>query len=151
MSVRRVSHLRRAPAIAGASSLTRRKRHAAGTGAGRDGAGPDDHPACRRALSPAGWRADAGPGDRLLAGGETRGGVRAELWDPAANTVTVVPGPPRYERMNADARLLADGRVEIAGGTDVAGAPVPAAEIFDPDLSSFVSARSPADWLGPSA
>jgi RHS repeat-associated protein len=75
----------------------------------------------------------------LFAGGETPGGggLRAELWDAAANVSDAVPGPPFIERLDGRARLLPDGRVHVTGGRNRTGGE-PVDEVFDPALSAFV-------------
>lgn len=71
----------------------------------------------------------------------------AELYDPVAGTFTSTSGQPLYQegggrRYHAAVRLN-DGRVLIVGGgnlfAEVQGAPIPFAEIYDPDTDAFVA------------
>ncbi len=82
-------------------------------------------------------------GRLLITGGitTTGGGATnsAELYDPSANSWTLVSGTMLAARSGHTASLLPDGRVLLAGGTN-SGGPVSALEIFDPSSDSFSGA-----------
>ena len=73
----------------------------------------------------------------LFAGGETPGdgGGAADVWNPRAQTVDVVPSPATG-RVDGVAELLPDGRVRITGGR--ARGPAADAQFFDPETLTFV-------------
>ena len=61
----------------------------------------------------------------LVAGGTTSGGgttSAAEIYDPAGNSWTAVPGGMTSPRSSHTASLMSDGRVLVAGGATTAGA-----------------------------
>jgi len=70
-------------------------------------------------------------GKILIAGG---GSDSAEIFDPAANSFTLVANAMTAARTNASAARLADGRVFVAGGDSSL-----TAEIFDPANSTFTA------------
>lgn len=53
-----------------------------------------------------------------------------EIYDPVANTWTVLPAMGRPRRDHT-ASLLPDGSVLVAGGTDISGVPTNQAELLD--------------------
>lgn len=71
---------------------------------------------------------------RVLIAGGAGGGIlnSAELYDPATGTFSTVPSPMTAARSGPTATLLPGGKVLIAGGLDPTGAPVAAAELYDP-------------------
>jgi hypothetical protein len=92
----------------------------------------------------------------LVAGGVgvNSGGITsmlfsAELWDPATMTFSAT-GSPSGGHLDSMARLLADGRVLISGGSLLTAGPSAAPEVWDPTTGQFSpgndipGARAPA-------
>ena len=80
----------------------------------------------------------------LVAGGTTSGGgttSAAEIYDPAGNSWTAVPGGMTSPRSSHTASLLSDGRVLVAGGATTAGA-TNTLEVYSPDTNSFTAVTS---------
>lgn len=78
----------------------------------------------------------------LVAGGTTSGGGitnSAEIYDPSADSWTLVSGTMVDARSGHTASLLPDGRVLLAGGQNSGGA-ITSLEIFDPSSGSFSGA-----------
>lgn len=69
-------------------------------------------------------------GKVLLAGG---GSASAEIYDPVANTFTLVPSAMIATRARHTASLLPDGKVLLAGGGSAT------AEIYDPQTNAFTA------------
>jgi Galactose oxidase, central domain len=75
----------------------------------------------------------------LVAGGTTVGGAvtsTAEIYDPSANSWTLVAGGMTVARSGHTASLLSDGRVLIAGGQTASGA-TNTLELFSPATNIF--------------
>ena len=84
-------------------------------------------------------------GNVLVTGGTTSGGGitnSAEIYDPSANSWTLLSGSMVDARSGHTASLLPDGRVLLAGGQNSGGA-INSLEIFDPASGNFSSGRSP--------
>ena len=79
-------------------------------------------------------------GQVLVAGGEKANGVgvssSAELFNPAADTFTALPGTLAEPRFEAVAATLPNGQVLIAGGSSNS-AHLSSAELFNPATDSF--------------
>ncbi len=76
---------------------------------------------------------NAGMGDFVLPGG-----LNAEIWD--FRTLRGVPGAAMaVPRVTPTVTVLNDGRVLIAGGIDLTGAPLSSCEIFDPATNTFTA------------
>lgn len=78
-------------------------------------------------------------GQVLVAGGVTTGGGvtnEAEIYDPALNNWSSVPGGMAEARAGATATLLPSGEVLIAGGVGQSGVVSSTAEIFDPNFAN---------------
>lgn len=80
----------------------------------------------------------------LIAGGfavESRAGLSAELFDPAAGRFSPLPRMvvPRHSHT---ATMLPNGKILIAGGYGSGSAIVSSAELFDPATNTFVSTGS---------
>jgi len=83
-------------------------------------------------------------GSVLVAGGTTSGGgttSAAEIYDPAGNSWTAVPGGMTSPRSSHTASLLSDGRVLLAGGATTTGA-TNTLEIYSPATGSFTAVTS---------
>jgi hypothetical protein len=83
----------------------------------------------------------------LVAGGRSNGNVTqrsAEIFDPATNAFTPVPGGNQMVvgREDAAAAPLPDGRVLIAGGLDNTVTATATAEVFDPATDKFSAVGS---------
>ena len=78
----------------------------------------------------------------LVAGGTTSGGGitnSAEIYDPSADSWTLLSGTMVDARSGHTASLLPDGRVLLAGGQNSGGA-INSLEIFDPSSGNFSGA-----------
>jgi hypothetical protein len=84
-----------------------------------------------------------GDGKILLAGGDAEGS--AEIYDPGAESFSLLAGRLKVPRALHGAALLKDRRVLIAGGVDPAdaGEVLASAEIFDPQSSTFARTGRP--------
>jgi hypothetical protein len=75
----------------------------------------------------------------LLVGGVGTGTGTAELFDPAAGTFTATGSPATPRAVGFTLTTLADGRVLLTGGLNLAG-PLGSAEIYDPGAGTFAPA-----------
>jgi hypothetical protein len=73
-------------------------------------------------------------GGAVVAGGIASGAVvdQVELYDPVANSFSVVASNPLAAVQSPTATALADGRVLFAGGADASGRALPNALLYDP-------------------
>jgi Kelch motif/Galactose oxidase, central domain len=76
-------------------------------------------------------------GEVLVVGPDDGSGVSAELFDPATGSFKPTQNGMVHPRNTPYAALLSDGRVLLAGGTDVNGFALTVAELFDPATESF--------------
>jgi len=82
--------------------------------------------------------------------GQTYTGMAdAEIYDPVANTFTVIPGGMTIPRAGHTATLLPIGKVLIAGGNSDYAVSTAACELYDPVANSFTATGSmhTARWL----
>src|SRR5712692_8323205 len=90
----------------------------------------------------------------LVAGGTTSGGGitnSAEIYDPSADSWTLLSGTMVDARSGHTASLLPDGRVLLAGGQNSGGA-INSLEIFDPSSGNFSGAGVMASaWMNHAA
>jgi len=79
----------------------------------------------------------------LVAGGYSESDVTnsAEIYDPVANTWTIVAGM-NVDRQLHTATLLRDGRVLVAGGAGNGGIAIPQADIYNPWTDSWTATGS---------
>jgi len=84
-------------------------------------------------------------GQVLMTGGWSTAGVpaiTAMLWQPQSHQVSALTGAQDHPRLEADARLQADGFVHIEGGVDTQGRAVSSTWRFDP--TTRTSGMAPA-------
>jgi hypothetical protein len=89
-----------------------------------------------------------GDGRVLVAGGRGADGAplaSAEVYDPAANAWSPVPGPLAAARYGHTATALPGGRVLVAGGTGAHGGALATAELYDPATRTWTPAPSMLD------
>jgi hypothetical protein len=80
----------------------------------------------------------------LITGGQSQaptGGFQstAEIYDPATDTFSAVPGGMASNRAAHRATLLQNGRVLVVGGFTTGSAPVSGVEVYDPAANTFTA------------
>ncbi|MEV6849093.1 DUF6603 domain-containing protein [Actinoplanes sp. NPDC051411] len=89
-----------------------------------------------------------GDGRVLIAGGRDVDGTAldsAELYDPATNAWSRLPGRLGSARFGHTATVITGGRVLVAGGTGASGSALDTVELFDPDARSWSPAEPMLD------
>jgi N-acetylneuraminic acid mutarotase len=82
-------------------------------------------------------------GKVLVVGGQTAGGLTAEVYDPVAGTWTATPNMPDAHMDWHTATRLMDGKVLVVGGiSDYAGTKTAAADLYDPGLGTWSTTGS---------
>ena len=115
--------MRKATAAKSRSTIRHRYLDSASSSAHRQG-----HPHCYPAAD----------GRVLVAGGDQGGSAlaSAEVYDPVANTWTVLPDMSQPQEYHT-AVVLIDGSVLVAGGTIISDIPTNTVELFHPDTMSW--------------
>jgi len=87
----------------------------------------------------------------LIAGGDDNSGypTTTELYDPVANSFTVGPAMNTAREDTANAMLLPNGKVLIAGGWVFGSGVLASTELYDPVSNTFAAAASTASMSSP--